>query len=149
MVGINKVANFMIENATNVTPKKLQKLCYYAEAWHNALYKEPLIEDSEFEAWVHGPVSPSLYRTYKDYGWTEIKEPEFEIELDFNKKQIELLESVLDTYDEFSGNELEALTHKELPWINQRIGLEETDSSNNVISKTDMEKFYSSIYLGD
>lgn len=149
MASINEVASYMISNATTVTPKKLQKLCYYAEAWHNALYKQPLIDDSEFEAWVHGPVSAKLYRSYRDYGWTVITEPESKIELAFNKKETELLEAVLDTYDEFSGNELEALTHKESPWINQRVGLGETESSNNIISKKDMEKYYSSIYVGD
>ena len=30
---------------------KLQKLCYYAQAWHLAIYNEPLV-DAQFEAWI-------------------------------------------------------------------------------------------------
>lgn len=149
MPSIHEVAKYMIENGSDVTPKKLQKLCYYAEAWHNALLEKSLIDDSHFEAWVHGPVSPELYRTYRDYGWMIIDKPERDIELTFNNKQTELLESVIETYDEFSGNELEAITHNESPWINQRIGLEENESSNNEIDKQDMMNYYRSIYIGD
>ncbi|WP_239724714.1 MULTISPECIES: type II toxin-antitoxin system antitoxin SocA domain-containing protein [unclassified Mammaliicoccus] len=149
MPSIHEVAKYMIENGSDVTPKKLQKLCYYAEAWHNALLEKSLIDDSRFEAWVHGPVSPELYRTYRDYGWMIIDKPERDIELTFNNKQTELLESVIETYDEFSGNELEAITHNESPWINQRIGLEENESSNNEIDKQDMMNYYRSIYIGD
>lgn len=149
MPSIHEVAKYMIENGSDVTPKKLQKLCYYAEAWHNALLGESLVNDSHFEAWVHGPVSPELYRTYREYGWMNIDKVERDVELTFNDKQTELLESVLETYDEFSGNELEALTHNESPWVNQRIGLNEMESSNNKISTDDMKTYYYSIYVGD
>jgi uncharacterized phage-associated protein len=43
----------------SMTHKKLQKLCYYAQAWNLALHNSELFED-RFEAWVHGPVSPVL-----------------------------------------------------------------------------------------
>ena len=55
-----------------MTPKKLQKLCYYYKAWGLALYDEDLLPDREFEAWVHGPVNPVLYGVYKNFFWNEI-----------------------------------------------------------------------------
>src|SRR3712207_9388330 len=48
-----------------MTPKKLQKLSYYFEAWCHALFGRTLVNDTQFEAWVHGPVSPELYRDRK------------------------------------------------------------------------------------
>lgn len=42
------------------THKQLQKLCYYAQAWHCALLNKTLF-DEEIQAWVHGPVCPVLY----------------------------------------------------------------------------------------
>jgi len=39
---INTVANWFL-NKYSMSHKKLQKLCYYAEAWHQALYNSPLL----------------------------------------------------------------------------------------------------------
>lgn len=132
----------------SMTPKKLQKLCYYAEAWSQALYEEGLIHDSEFEAWVHGPVSPELYREYKDHKWNEISKTDDNSHM-MDNKALDLLESVWVTYGRNTANELEALTHTEAPWINARRGLGESESSNNKISPEDMKNYYSSIYIGD
>ncbi|HHA0827787.1 TPA: Panacea domain-containing protein [Staphylococcus aureus] len=149
MISINEVAKYFIENGEDITPKKLQKLSYYAEAWCNALLNERLIEDTHFEAWVHGPVSPDLYQQYKKYGWNEIDKPEVNVEYSFSDKEKEILDSVIETYGHLSGNELEALTHEETPWLNQRKGLGETETPNNIIKFEDMQSYYSSIYLGD
>lgn len=149
MANIHEVANYFIENGTDITPKKLQKLTYYAEAWHNALLNASLIDNSNFEAWVHGPVSPELYSTYRNYGWDVIDEPEQKMIPTLSEQQLELLNSILETYDGLSGNELEALTHSESPWINARNGLDELEPSRNIISTDDMREYYKSIYIGD
>lgn len=39
------------------TLTKLQKLCYYSDAWYLAQTDDELFEN-HFEAWVHGPVDP-------------------------------------------------------------------------------------------
>ena len=132
----------------SMTPKKLQKLSYYAEAWSNALFERNLISDDSFEAWVHGPVSPKLYNEYKVYKWQEIPEKEDNSSV-FKDEDLDLLESVWVTYGHNSANDLEALTHTESPWINARIGLNEDESSNNIISTEDMKDYYSRIYIGD
>ena len=59
MFTIFDIANWFLSKE-GMTHKKLQKLCYYAQAWYLALYKNKLI-DGYFEAWVHGPVNSSLY----------------------------------------------------------------------------------------
>ena len=46
---------------------KLQKLVYYAQGLHLALYDEPLFTEP-IESWYHGPVVPELYESYKQYG---------------------------------------------------------------------------------
>lgn len=140
------VANFFLSK-DKMTPKKLQKLTYYAEAWHQALLNRPLIEDESFQAWVHGPVAPSLYQEYKQYGWNPIPKREEEA-VDFNEESSSILESVWETYGDQDGNSLEALTHNEAPWRNARAGLEPNVNSNVVISTEDMKNYYRSIYLG-
>lgn len=132
---------------SSMTPKKLQKLTYYSEAWSQALMKQSLMSDTAFEAWAHGPVSPELWQEYHPYGWTEIPKKKESIIEDPQAK--DLLESVWVTYGKKSANELEALTHQELPWKNARIGLDDGMPSNTKISPKDMANYYLSIYNGD
>ena len=94
--------------------KKLQKLCYYAVAWHYALYDSQLVENDEFEAWIHGPVSPSLWHEYKDYVWKPL--PRYDGELTFDDETDEMCEGwgyfaslsfgVLGSYSRIRGKNL-------------------------------------------
>ncbi|HGF1448435.1 TPA: Panacea domain-containing protein [Streptococcus suis] len=134
---------------SSMTPKKLQKLSYYFEAWGNALFNTSLIYNTKFEAWVHGPVSPELYQMYRGYGWNEIEKLDTSNDSEFEEESLFLLESVWETYGDKSANELEALTHSEMPWIKARGNISENEACNNAISTQDMREFYLSIYSGD
>lgn len=133
----------------SMTPKKLQKLTYYAQAWSNALSNRDLIDDTAFEAWAHGPVSPVLFNEYRDYKWNYI--PQVDTPPVFDADSLDLLESVWITYGDRSANELEALTHTENPWklARQRAGASEGDRCREDITALDMKNYYSSIYIGD
>lgn len=130
-----------------LTHKKLQKLCYYAVAWGWALMNRPIAKNSEFQAWVHGPVSPLLYEKYKENGWNTLPRPKTSATLP--EDVVQLLESVWATYGDKGGNELEVLSHIELPWRNARIGVKEDERSTNVVDVDDMRRYYKSIYQGD
>ena len=66
------VANWFLSKES-MTPKKLQKLVYYAYSWYLTLVNESKDDltaklfTSRLEAWVHGPVFPELYQKYKGY----------------------------------------------------------------------------------
>lgn len=140
------IANWFLKKQS-MTHKKLQKMCYYAQAWSYALKNRPIM-DAEFEAWVHGPVCRELYEKYKGNYLVELTaDPGFD--LHFSPGDEELLESVFETYGEFSGNALEVLTHSETPWINARSGCMNSERCNNPISTEDMKQYYKSIYIGD
>ena len=66
------VTHYLNQKGDSVSPKKLQKLLYYIEAWHLVHIGVPLI-DEEFQAWVHGPVLPSLYHQLKEFGFNDLK----------------------------------------------------------------------------
>lgn len=140
------IANWFL-NKESMTHKKLQKLCYYAQAWCYAL-REYRLEDTDYEAWVHGPVSPILWERFKVFGYDciQLKNP---VRVDIREEDEKLLEDVWDTYGENTGNALEALTHRELPWIKAREGYAPNERCSVVISPDTMKEYYTSIHSGD
>lgn len=66
------LAKYLIAKSDNVgdliANKKLQKLLYYTKAWGLVYFADGIIDD-QFEAWVHGPVCPSVYVEYKPFGY--------------------------------------------------------------------------------
>ncbi|ACU78624.1 Panacea domain-containing protein [Mycoplasma mycoides] len=133
----------------SMTHKKLQKLTYYAEAWSWALLKHGILNDTAFQAWIHGPVSPELWEVYKNYGWNDIPKKDLRNDYLFDEKTLDVLDAVWTTYGQKSGYELECLSHSEDPWKKARNGLLEFQPSNNVINSEDMKIYYTSIYNGD
>lgn len=129
-----------------MTHKKLQKLSYYYKAWGLALFDKDMIPNYEFMAWVHGPVNRELYDKYHDRGWNDIELEVNAPSYSLGDNETELLESIWLTYGDKSANELEAQTHKEMPWIKARGGLGEWDRCEAIISHKDMREFYRSVY---
>ncbi|EFQ5577228.1 DUF4065 domain-containing protein [Listeria monocytogenes] len=147
MYSIQQLAEWLLAKES-MTNKKLQKMAYYSVAWSYTLLEKQVFKEDEFQAWVHGPVSPVLYEEYKKNGWEEIpnegiEAPKFDGEIE------ELLESVWFTYGEETGNGLEALSHSERPWIVARSGYNENEICQVTIKKEDMQSFYLSIYEKD
>ncbi len=125
---------------SDMTHKKLQKLCYYAQAWHCALFDKPMF-DGNFEAWIHGPVNRLLYSLYARYGWSKIPQKRFNEE-QLPDDALAILNAVYDTYGEFTGDELETLTHSDLPWQKARGTLQPWEVCTNIISNDDMHDYY-------
>lgn len=147
MVRCIDVAHWFLSQES-MTHKKLQKLCYYAQAWNCALYNGTPLFGEDIQAWVHGPVIPALYPYYADYKWNPI--PKYEDSLPaFNSDQLEILETVYNTYSEFTGDQLEQLTHSEDPWVEARGDCKPWEISREVISLKSMERYYGNLYEQD
>ena len=146
MERIFEVADWFLSKEP-MTHKKLQKLCYYYKAWGLALYNRDLLPDAVFQAWVHGPVCPTLYQKYKGYGWNKLPgRPEAKPDI-FDEEETEILESVWFTYGGLSANALEAQTHSEDPWKLARAGLDDFQNCENVISNESMKTYYMRLYF--
>ncbi len=143
---IYEIADWFL-NKRSMTQKKMQKLCYYAQAWCYALKNKRLIR-TDFQAWIHGPVSPALYEKFKSFGYDTIKFTGI-YNCKIDREDISLLEDVWETYGDQTGNSLEALTHRELPWIEARRGYAENERCTVAISPETMKKYYKSIYTGE
>lgn len=121
------------DEGDTITNLKLQKLCYYAQGFALVVLDRPLFEE-DIEAWEHGPVVPSLYRTYKEHGGTAIPVPEFDASENFQDDEIELLKDVWNLYGQFSAWKLRNMTHDEPPW--------KTTPKNNVITHDKLRSYF-------
>ncbi len=139
MEDILEVAKYFLTREA-MKHKKLQKLCYYAQALYLAIYKTRLM-DTDFEAWVHGPVSPRLYTRYRDWGGLTItglqSRPHFK-----DNNIIIFLNKVYGLYGDYTADELEKMTHFEEPWKEARGNLAGDVPCKNVISDTSMQEYY-------
>lgn len=136
------VANYILwreerfEGSEGITPLKLQKLVYYCQGFHLAMFSNVLFPE-EIEAWLHGPVVSELYHFFKKAGDEIVAAPlEFE-ETIFSANQRELLDEVIESYGQFSAWRLRNMTHEELPWKNAY-----KPGVNNVISIVDMQVYF-------
>jgi uncharacterized phage-associated protein len=128
------------ETGCFISNLKLQKLVYYAQAWHLAIRDEPLFQE-DFQAWIHGPVIPDLYHRYKQFGWRPIDE---EVNPSLPENVFAFLEDVANEYFACDAYALEQMTHVEDPWLWAREGLPMDAPSNEVIRKEWMKEYYGS-----
>ncbi|MGK7927026.1 MAG: Panacea domain-containing protein [Spirulina sp.] len=129
------------EAGDTISPLKLQKLLYYAQAWSLVLREKPLFSE-EIEAWVSGPVVREVWDEYQAYKYRDIPAPDAE-NIEFEDDEIEVLEEVWEAYGELSARQLRELTHAETPWLNARNGLEPAEKSAKPISHEAMKAYYS------
>jgi len=103
------------DSGDSISNLKLQKLVYYAQGFHLAVFDAPLFTET-IEAWTLGPVIPSLYAKYKEHKHYPIPKPD-EIDCSLYKDcEKELLNDVWNTYGQYSAWRLAELTHVEPPW---------------------------------
>ena len=113
---------------------KLQKMLYYEQGFHLAVFGTPLFEE-DIEAWMYGPVVPAVYEVYKDYGYNGIDPGEAE-EISLSDREQALFDEVYKVYGAYSAIGLMNMTHRESPWANTPAGV------GSVISREKMVEFF-------
>ena len=103
------------ESGDLISNLKLQKLLFYAEGLHRALYDRPLFGD-KIIAWNHGPVVVDLYHEYSKYGSGAIPVPENFDASAFTEEESEVIEEINRAFGQFSAWKLRNMTHEESPW---------------------------------
>ncbi|MFT4204654.1 MAG: DUF4065 domain-containing protein [Chitinophagaceae bacterium] len=115
------VINTDIDKGDLISNLKLQKMLYYLQGFNLAFFDEKLFDD-DIEAWQYGPVVPSVYYNFKDFGKGAIilSEAVEEIHLN-NEEQEDMFRQVLEEYGKFNAIRLMEMTHEELPWKSTEI----------------------------
>jgi uncharacterized phage-associated protein len=131
-----------------LTHMKLQKLLYYAQAWHCGMFGKPLFA-AKFEAWKFGPVCPEVYCQYKELGNAGIPFVGRYDEKDgclagvskgFPPETLEFLNGIARDYMKYTAFQLSAMTHNEKPWKGHAAAAEE-------IPVEEMIYYYASLVL--
>ncbi len=115
-----------------MTNMKVQKLLYYSQSLHLALYNEPLFA-AEIQAWRYGPVCPPAYKFYCDFEAQQLPIPQQESLLQLSPDKKELLEKTWEYFGSYHAYKLSDMTHVEFPWKKARKGLPPQASSTEPI----------------
>lgn len=149
----------LITKGSTVSPLKLQKLLYYEQAWFMVMggRENTLFRDSP-QAWVNGPVYPTIYQIYKNKttnmcdhlrasDFTD-QDPLEAFKYYYDKiclgpEYSELIESVITLYGAKTQNQLIFMTHSERPWAETRGQLPPFERSEKEIPLDLMYSYYS------
>lgn len=135
------VAQYILNSiGGEISAMKLQKLCYYSQAWTLAWDDKELFPE-EFLRWDNGPVCRELFDLHKgmffvdsnfiDKSWLS------EIPVDGAQRNID---QILEEYGKYSGGDLSEMTHAEKPW--------KDTPRNQIITKDCMKKYYFGLING-
>lgn len=152
------IALSLLAKQMSVSPLKLQKLLYYAQAWSMVFFgRERQLFAEVPQAWVNGPVYPTIYAQWRDRNMCDHLSPTdfgtseedisnaFEATvqaLQLTEDEIRLLEQIVLKYGSKSQNYLIFLTHSELPWCEKREGLKPYERSVLPLSLDTMYSYY-------
>lgn len=129
------IAKVDIDAGDVITNLKLQKLLYYVQGFHLAAFDEPLFND-EIEAWMYGPVVPSVYDNYALQGKSPLYNDDSYKPISLTEDEEDLFNQVYDAYGQFSAVKLMNLTHEETPWKTTETG------KGNIISKGILKDYF-------
>lgn len=138
MLNASQISNCILlksspEVGDNISNLKLQKLLYYCQGFHLALYGSKFFEEDLY-AWQYGPVVPPVYHAYKENG-SDIIFPNLDFDTTIlSTEQNELIDEIYSVYGQLSALKLMNMTHQELPWITTEIG--------QIISDEKMIRFF-------
>ncbi len=134
----DEIAKWFI-NEIHPEPLKLQKLLYFAQGFSFVFNDEALFND-EMEAWVHGPVVPSVYHTYKNFSFNPI-DINFQVS-QFDSQTLDVLNYVKSKFSKYDSKFLEEMTHNQEPWLLARTGLDPDERSVKTISKQSIANYF-------
>ena len=139
-VSVFDVAQYILENRGRLTTWKLQRLCYYSQAWSVVWDDTPLFKE-RIEAWANGPVIPALYERHRGRFYvSNVKGDSTKL----TEVQRETVDAVLRVYGDKSSHWLSQLTHSEEPWrtARRRAGLGLGERGSAVIKLDDLAEYY-------
>lgn len=141
---IDIAIKYLFYQCEDITPLALQKALYYIQGFYYAFYNEYLFEEN-CEAWVHGPVYRNIYLKYRNYHFDAIKNTIPFDDLVITTLEKAIYDSVINNLCCYSGKVLERFTHNETPWLSARGDLPLFASSDRIIPKEVIGKYFKKV----
>jgi uncharacterized phage-associated protein len=156
-VDVREVANLVLEIADSldlaITNLSLNKIVFFAHAWHLACHDEPLV-DSPFEAWQYGPVHPQIHRQLKRFKDRRISIRLTRVNIstgrdvpvapELTETQREVVRRVTEFYGRYTAAKLVRISHETgAPWDQIWRSAHENSSPGMVIPDEMIREFYS------
>jgi len=144
MVSVFDVAKQILNRLGRISTWKLQKLCYYAQAWSLAWTEKPLFYEP-IQAWANGPVCPDLFFVHRGkfiIGPEDLPGGDPSV---LNADQLDTIDRVLSHYGSWEPYALREQTHAEDPWKNARKGIPDDVPSSNEITWASMGEYYGNL----
>ncbi|HCN53852.1 MAG TPA: hypothetical protein DIS88_08710 [Prevotella sp.] len=145
------IINYSNDKNYGISNLKLQKILYFVQAYFLTSTEDhhPCFSDT-IEAWNFGPVVPSVYHEFKQYGAGDIPSIQSYINFDssnvWNSERVEYknyisqedqdrINAVVDKFSDYSASDLVALTHRQSPWIDAYAPYRNNEITNEAIRK--------------
>ena len=141
MANVFDTAKYILETLGETSTMKLQKLCYYAQAWSLVWHDKPLFKE-DFQAWATGPVCPELFEKTR-YKFSVKADDETEGKGDLTDEQKDIIDGVVVYYGGHDAQWLSQLTRMEDPWNIARSTVPSCEIGTPVITKENMKIYYS------
>ena len=145
------VANWFISKANSeklddkvsegISNLKLQKMLYFAQAAHLALYSKKSLFEDDILAWKLGPVVEDVYHQFKSPNNKPIAKPTNQ---EYKKISLGIdvfLENVWSIFGKFSAAKLVQMSHEHQPWIDAFEA-----GSGSIITKQSIYDYYKTAF---
>lgn len=143
MTSVLDVARYVLVRCGLMTAARLERLCYYSQAWSLVWNGSPLFPE-DFEAWANGPVCPVLFERHR-HMFTVSAEDIPGDPSRLNEDQTETIDAVIEAYGVLDAYQLSTMTHSEAPWVYARDGILSGARCDSVITLDSMEVYYGSL----
>jgi uncharacterized phage-associated protein len=103
------------ESGELVSNLKLQKLLYYAQGYHVAIFGvgSPLFKEKIY-AWQHGPVVKEVYKHYSSFQGNALPK---EKRPSLPDETVSFLDEIYRVFGRYAAWTLRDMTHREAPWL--------------------------------
>jgi uncharacterized phage-associated protein len=138
----------MEDSAKPLSVLGLQKLLYFAQGWHLALYGAQFFE-GRFQAWAQGPINLEIYERFAGRPLdsrvsAEDLSKDFDVTFISGEKSNHI-RSMLEAYAECEDSSLNEIMSKDASWLEARSGCPE--HCQREIEEESMRRFCVMLYL--
>lgn len=140
-----------------LSPMQLQKLMYFANGYYLAENDGQVLINEFFEAWDYGPVVPTVYYEFREYGDRPVRRLAYTHDRELGRRIVApppfgdsraetVIQWVWRHYRDFSGLQMSRMTHKvDSPWDRARKRASNSLMRNERLEQADLREHFGNL----